>query len=107
MLVHPDGGAELSKLPVRELLAMDSAFDNCGLSGQLLGSPHTSAVKAADNIRELRPRQGRSPWRSFYRRIGQALVVGAIGPESSADPQGFDRAVRSAEQRLNDVEEDA
>ena len=47
--------------------------------GDLLDYPHTSRVRGARDQRELRPRAGRSPWRAFYRRIDQDIVVGASG----------------------------
>ena len=36
-------------------------------AGAGIGSAHSSQVKGS-SLRELRPRQGRSPWRAFYRR---------------------------------------
>jgi hypothetical protein len=70
--------------------------------------PSRSLIKAmcggARNLRELRPRGGRSPWRAFYRRIGEALVIGAIGPEARVDGRGFSHAVEMAEARLDRVE---
>lgn len=72
----------------------------------LLGYPHTSAVRGAQGLRELRPRAGRSAWRALYRQIGQVFVVAAIGPEAQCGPRGFDRAVRRALERLSKVEED-
>ena len=49
---------------------------------------------------ELRPRAGRSKWRAFYRQVGAAMVIAAIGPEATVDA----RAVKVAQQRLNDLE---
>lgn len=69
--------------------------------GDQLGAPHSSRVRGARNLRELRPRSGRSPWRGFYRRIGAEMVIGAFGPEAQADAQGFARAARLAEERLD------
>jgi hypothetical protein len=51
-------------------------------------------------------RAGNSPWRAFYRQFGQQFVIGAIGPEADNDPKGFKKAVRAAEERLDEVEED-
>jgi hypothetical protein len=50
------------------------------------------------------PRSGRSPWPALYRRLGDGLVVLAIGPEAQHDKRGFDRAVRLAEDRLKEIE---
>jgi hypothetical protein len=74
--------------------------------GPALPFPHSSAVKIGTNLRELRPRAGNSPWRAFYRQFGQQFVIGAIGPEADNDPKGFKKAVRAAEERLDEVEED-
>ena len=58
--------------------------------------PHPSAVKDAERLRELRPRTGRSPWRAFYRQIGEIIfVVGAVGPEATVKPHDFAQAVRA------------
>ena len=104
VLIHPDAEPELAKVPARERVAIDSAIDKLRAVGPALGFPHTSAVRGARSLRELRPRQGRSLWRVFYRQIGQALVIGAVGPEARVDPQSFDRAVAAAEGRLDSVE---
>lgn len=106
MLVHPDADTELNKVPAKERVAIVNALEKLRVAGPALGYPHTSLVRGAYGVRELRPRQGRSPWRAFYRQIGQSLVVGAIGPEADVDPKDFKRAVRIAERRLDDVEDD-
>jgi hypothetical protein len=72
--------------------------------GPGLGYPHSSAVRDAGQLRELRPRAGRSPWRGFYRRFRDVFVLAAVGPEAGADPRGFKRAVSTAEERLAKVE---
>lgn len=97
----------MSKIPAREKVAIDTALDKLRAVGPVLGFPHTSAVRGSDRtLRELRPRQGRSPWRAFYGQIGTTLVVAAIGPEAGVDPRGFTRAVKSAERRLEEIEEE-
>lgn len=104
VLIHPDAEIELSKVPGRERVAIDTALDKLRAIGPSLGYPHTSNIQSSVNLRELRPRQGRSAWRAFYRRIGHALVLGAVGPEATVDAAGFNRAVRLAEQRLDQLE---
>jgi hypothetical protein len=75
--------------------------------GPMLGHPHSSDVRGAASLRELRPRAGRSPWRCLYRRFGpDVFVIAAIAPEAQVDRRGFDRAVTAAVTRLNDLEED-
>lgn len=76
------------------------AADNLAAIGSALGHPHTSQVRGAEHLRELRPRPGRSPWRAFYRRLGDELVIGGIGPEAEVNPRGFRAAVATAERRL-------
>ena len=83
---------------------MQNAFEKLEVYGDQLPFPHSSKVKGAANLRELRPRAGRSQWRAFYRRIAETLVVGAVGPEAQADLQGFRRAIRAANERLMQLE---
>ncbi|MBI2302248.1 MAG: hypothetical protein HYU66_25375 [Armatimonadetes bacterium] len=80
---------------------MGTALKRLAVGGDTLGYPHTAAVKgAAEMLRELRPRAGRSRWRAFYRREEGELVVAAIGPEAQVNRRGFERAVRTALERL-------
>ena len=74
--------------------------------GDQLPFPHSSAVRGADRLRELRPRAGRSPWRALYRRMRDTMVIGAIGPEAKGSTRGFDAAVRKAEERLAEIEKE-
>jgi hypothetical protein len=101
----PEAQAELRALPVTERVAVLNAAKKLEALGHDLGYPHSSAVRDADRLRELRPRGGRSPWRAFYRRLGDAFVVAAVGPEAEADPRGFKRAVAAAEKRIEEVED--
>src|SRR6266567_5131666 len=99
-----DALAELRGLPVAERGAVMNAVAKLEVFGDQLGSPHTSQVKGSrSGIRELRPRAGRSPWRVLYRRVADAMVVLAVGPEAEHDQRGFDRAVRRAEERLKEI----
>jgi hypothetical protein len=98
---HPDARPEFRAMPRAERLAMQAAVAKLEDFGDQLGAPHTSQVKGARSLRELRPRSGRSPWRAFYRRVGDALVVAAFGPEAQVDRRSFDRAVLAAEERLD------
>ncbi|MHB8619656.1 MAG: type II toxin-antitoxin system RelE/ParE family toxin [Chloroflexota bacterium] len=92
--------AEKAALPVKERCAMDSALAKLEALGIDLHFPHQSHIQGVPNLRELRPRAGRSAWRAFYRRAGDAIVVATIGPEANVDRQGFNHAVRTAEARL-------
>lgn len=82
---------------------MLNAMKKLEAGGPALGAPHTSQVKGT-TLRELRPRQGRSPWRALYRRIGENMVVAAVAPEAEVNRRGFERAVRHAEARLARIE---
>lgn len=78
---------------------MLNAIDKLEAIGPELGFPHTSRVQGA-NVRELRPRAGRSPWRAFYHQVGNELIIGSIGPEAQAKPRLFRAAVKRAVERL-------
>ena len=86
VLFHPDAEDERRVLPARERVALDNAVEKLKEIGPTLGYPHTSDVRGADDIRELRPRQGRSAWRAFYREIGGTIVVGPSDPRLKASP---------------------
>jgi hypothetical protein len=100
----PRAEADLQLLPLAERAAVLNAAKKLEALGPDLGYPHSSAVRDADRLRELRPRGGRSAWRAFYRRFGDVFVVAAVGSEAEADPRGFKRAVAAAEARLEEVE---
>lgn len=85
---------------------MLNAVEKLKVFGPALPFPHCSAIQGAERLRELRPRAGRSAWRGFYRRLGDVLVIAAIGPEAETDKRGFDRAVAAATMRLAELEED-
>jgi len=100
VLVHPAAAEEYRGLPEREQDAMDNAIEKLSALGEQLRYPHSSAVRSAAGLRELRPRAGRSPWRAFYPHIGDVIVIGAFGPEANADPRSFQTAVKRATDRL-------
>lgn len=86
---------------------MLAAVDKLEAHGDSLRFPHSSSVRNADRLRELRPRAGRSPWRSFYRRVGATPIIAAVGPEASVDLRGFKAAIQRAESRLAEIEAEA
>ncbi|MFG3554159.1 type II toxin-antitoxin system RelE/ParE family toxin [Micromonospora sp. NPDC047557] len=106
VLYHPEAIVELHALPAAERAAIGHAVEKLESLGPNLGYPHSSNVRSAVNLRELRPRGGRSRWRAFYSGVGAAFVVGAIGPEAGVDRRGFNRAVAAAEGRIKEVEEE-
>jgi hypothetical protein len=99
-----EAARERDGLPPAEQLALDRAIDKLAAFGPQLPFPHQSAIRGGKNLRELRPRAGRSPWRAFYRRIADVFIIAAVGPEAEAEPRGFGRAVASALSRLEEVE---
>lgn len=101
----PEAERERDRLSVRERSAVYNAVAKLQAIGPDLGYPHSSAVRNADRLRELRPRAGRSPIRALYRQVGDYLVIAAISPEAQHDPKGFTKACRAAERRLAEVEE--
>ena len=83
---------------------MLNAVEKLEAAGPTLPFPHQSGVQGGEKLRELRPRAGRSPWRGFYRRIGDMFVVAAVGPEAASDRRGFDRATADAVSRLETIQ---
>jgi hypothetical protein len=103
---HPKARAEADAVPTQERKAIDNAVDKLASLGPLLPFPHSSKVMGdpGGSLRELRPRAGRSPWRCIYERVGDAFVIGAVGPEAQKDKAGFERAVSAAKARLAEIE---
>ncbi|MGH3321215.1 MAG: type II toxin-antitoxin system RelE/ParE family toxin [Streptosporangiaceae bacterium] len=98
VIVLDQAAEEINKLPAGERTALVHAMEKLEVAGP---RPHTSAVQGASGeLRELRLRAGRSPWRGLYRRVGEVLVLAAIAPEAQRDPRGFRRAARRAAARL-------
>ena len=105
VLFLPEAAKERSELVPRERAALDTAVLKLEALADQLPFPHQSAIKGAANLRELRPRGGRSAWRAFYRQQDKdTFVVAAVGSEAVHDPKGFKGAVRSAEERLKALE---
>lgn len=101
---HPEALIEFRQLSGRDRVAILAAVEKLRELGLALRFPHSSQIKGASRLRELRPRSGKSPIRAIYRRIGETFVIGSVGPEARADPRGFRNAVRKAEIRLDAVE---
>jgi hypothetical protein len=101
----PEAEAERSRLARTEIAALINADAKLSALGPRLGYPHSSAVRGAPGLRELRPRSGRSRWRAFYRRVGDRFIVAAVGAEAQVDQRGFDRACQAALDRLATIEE--
>ncbi len=101
----PEAEQEQARLPVRERTALHNAVVKLQALGPTLGYPHSSAVRSVEQLRELRPRAGRSPWRGLYRQVGETFVLAAIAPEAQHNEKKFQQACRAALDRLREVEE--
>ena len=101
----PAAAQERDKLPGAERAALYNAVRKLESLGPALPYPHSSDVRGAANLRELRPRAGRSPWRALYRRVGDRFVLAAIAPDGKSDPRGFAAACEIAAERLKEMEE--
>jgi DNA-binding XRE family transcriptional regulator len=106
VLYLPEAEQELGELPPGEQNAVDNAVDKLKALGPALPYPHSSNVQGWEDLRELRPKAGKSPWRPLYRQLGDPFIVAAIGPEAKRDKRGFDRACRNAMDRLATLEAD-
>lgn len=107
VLYLPEAEEERRLLPAAEKAAVINADRKLEALGPQLPYPHSSAVKGADRLRELRPRGGRSPWRALYRQIGEVFVVAAVTPEAQVDGRRFETGCRVAERRLSQIEEES
>lgn len=103
---HEDALAELAGLDKRERVALAHSREKLVSLGERLPFPHQSAVAGSNQLRELRPRAGRSPWRAIYAKVRAGFVIVAIAPEAQVNRRGFDKAVRVAHERLVEIGED-
>jgi len=102
----PEAEDERADLPARDRVAVDNAVAKLKALGRALPHPHSSNVEGAEDLRELRPQAGKSPWRPLYRQVGDPFVIAAIGPEARKDKRRFDKAFQHAIDRLAKLEED-
>ena len=92
---------ELAALPPGEKAAVLKVTEILEAAGDMLGYPHSSSARGkGSTLRELRPRQGRSPARVLYRRIGAEFVIGAV-TSSHEDKRNYNAALASARRRLD------
>lgn len=106
VLYLPEAEGELNELPAKEKNAVDNAVDKLKALGPALPFPHSSNVQGWEDLRELRPKAGQSPWRPLYRQVGEPFVIAAIGPEAKKDRRRFDKACQHAIERLAKIEVD-
>lgn len=90
--------AWLRDLDASEQAAVINAVRKLEAFGYQLGAPHTSALEGTDfPLRELRPKQGRSPLRVIYAFDPQRQAVLLIGGDKSGDPKFYRRILVEAE----------
>jgi hypothetical protein len=95
-----DAAKERDELPPRERQAIRNAVKKLEALGPDLPFPHSSDVRGARGLRELRPRGGRCAFRPLYQRSGARFLIAAIAPDGKSDPQGFAAACSRATDRL-------
>ncbi len=78
-----------------ERKAAFNAVDKLRRVGVALAPPHMKPLQGEANLNELRPRQGRSPTRLIYRRVGNVYIVLAV----AKDKADFEKKKRVAQER--------
>lgn len=81
---HPAAEAEFGKLPAAEQAAMRHAVEKLQAVGPDLGYPHSSQAKGIAGLRELRPRAGRSAWRTASSGAARRHRGGLTADQASA-----------------------
>ena len=76
-----------------------NAVDKPRRLGEQLVPPHMKPLKGYGELRELRPRQGRSPTRPPYRRFGDSYVILAIAVKDD-----FEKKASRAQERARQYE---
>ena len=80
-----------------------NVVDKLEIMGLSLGHPHSSAIKNSKHgLRELRPKQGRSPIRVFYVFDPRRQAVLPIGGDKGEDKKLYERMVPIAERILDE-----
>jgi hypothetical protein len=100
----PEAARELAKLPGKERKAIDNAVRKLQALGPDLPAPHSSDVRGAPGLRELRPRGGHCPWRPLFRRTAGGFVIAAIAPDGKTEPRRFAQACEQALRRLSEMD---
>jgi hypothetical protein len=79
----------------KERIGVLTVVDKLMALGPSLQPPHVKSLKGEPNLMELRPRQGRSPVRPVFARVGEGYKILAIAATKSQ----FDDAVVTARAR--------
>jgi hypothetical protein len=98
VLFDADAVRDLDSLKGRQARnAVYAVIDKLRMLGPDLAPPHVKLLKGEAGLLELRPRQGSSPVRPIYRRVGNEYVILAFAVKP--DKADFDAAVAAARQR--------
>ena len=98
VLFDADAVRDLESLKGKqERNAVYAVIDKLRMLGPDLAPPHVKSLKGEAGLLELRPRQGSSPVRPIYRRIGKAYVILAFSVKP--DKVDFKAAVAAARKR--------
>lgn len=88
-----------SALEPTEQAAVINVVTKLRVLGYELAAPHSSALEGTDfPLRELRPKQGRSPLRIVYAFDPARQAVLLIGGDKAGDPRFYRRMIATAEQ---------
>jgi hypothetical protein len=79
----------------KERVGVLNVVDKLVALGPSLRPPHMKSLRDEPDLMELRPRQGQSPVRPIYARVGDGYKILAIAATKSA----FEAAVASARAR--------
>ncbi len=79
----------------KERIGVLTVVDKLVALGPSLQPPHVKSLKGEANLMELRPRQGQSPVRPVFARVGDGYKILAIAAAKSQ----FDDAVAAARAR--------
>jgi hypothetical protein len=102
----PEAEEERARPPARDRVAVEHAVAKLEAMGSALPYPRSRNVEGWEDLRELRPQAGKSPWRPLYRSAGARFVISAIGPEAKKDRRGLEKACQCAIDRLARLEDD-
>jgi hypothetical protein len=87
-----------SSLDATEQAAVINVVTKLRVLGYELAAPHSSALEGTElPLRELRPKQGRSPLRIVYTFDPARQAVLLIGGDKAGDPKFYRRIVAAAE----------
>lgn len=81
-----------------EAAAVQNVVHKLELDGLNLAAPHSSSIKGARHaLRELRPKQGRSPLRVLYAYDPDRQAILVLGGDKSGDERWYDRMAPKAD----------